>query len=519
MSQFRPLSRRSVLKGASALGAASVMPFGFVGTAQAAHSRFVARMERDIQNLDPANRVSTVEGNILRATYQRLADFKPGSFEWQLDAAAELKQVSDTEITFTLKPGQKFAGGYGEMTAEDVKFSFERFNNPPPGGKKATYAADWAALDKVEVTGPLSGRIILKNPAPALWTTAICDSSGCIVSKKAFEALGDKVMTQTAGSGPYLQAEWVANQRFVLKRNPDWQGAKPVFEEIVLRPVSESKTAEIAFKSNEIDFTRVDISSVDDFKKAAATKLTTIDAIDYIWIGMNVEKKPLDNVKVRQAIKAAVDVSQVLDGAYDGKVKPAKSLIPPALLGSWKDAPAPKRDVALAKKLLAEAGLPNGFKTRITVLNQPVYKNAALVVQANLAEVGIECEVDAQDGGTYWSSGKAEAGQNLDLSLQLFKGKADPSFYTQWFLTSQVGNWNWQRWKNEEFDNLHKAAASTNDPAERTKALVRMQQLMEESAAYIWLTHDVLVFASKDWLKPAVLPNGSDWQLPFFSEA
>jgi peptide/nickel transport system substrate-binding protein len=515
-----PVSRRSTLKGAATLAVLGAVPLGWPSRAFAARERVVARMERDIQNLDPAFRTSTVEANILRAVQQRLVRFKPGSFEWEPDAAESIRQVSPTVIEFALRPGQAFTGGYGELTAEDVKFSFERFNNPPPGQKKASYASDWAQLEAVEVTGPLTGRILLKKPAPALWLTALADASGCLVSRRAFEQMGEKVNTHAVGSGPYLQAEWTAEQRYLLGANPDYRGSMPArFKEIALRPVQDGKAAEIAFRAGELDFTRIDVTSVEEFRKLKEARLSTIDAIDYIWIGLNVEKPPLDDLRVRRAIRLAIDVDAALTAAYDGKVKRANAVIPPQLLGHWAEAPVHRRDVAAARRLLAEAGHANGIKVTLTCLNQPAYRTAALVAQANLAEAGVQCEVRALDGGSYWSAGAGEAGAQLELSLQLFKGKADPSFYTQWFTAAQVGEWNWQRWKSPEYDALHEQAASTLDAAERTKAFVRMQQLMDESAAFVWLTHDALVFAAQAWLKPAVLPNGNDWQLAYFAEA
>jgi len=514
------ITRRAVLKGASALALAAGAPFAWPGAARAARAGLTARIERDIQNLDPAFRTSTIEANILRCVQQRLVRFKPGSFEWEPDAAESIRQVGPTVIEFTLRPGQGVAGGQGALTAEDVKFSFERFNNPPAGQKKASYASDWGQLEAVEVTGPLAGRIVLKKPSPALWLTTLADVSGAILPRAAFEALGEKAKVQAVGSGPYLQAEWTPEQRYVLRPNPDYRGTLPArFKEIVLRPVQEAKTAEIAFRAGELDFTRIDVTAVETFAALKDARLTRIDAIDYIWLGLNVEKPPLDDPRVRRAIRLAVDVDAMLAAAYDGKAKRAKTLIPPALLGHWAEAPLRRRDVAEARKLLAEAGHPNGIKTTLTCLNQPTYRTAALVAQANLAEAGVQCEVLALDGGAYWSAGAAERGKELALSLQLFKGKADPSFYTQWFTAAQVGEWNWQRWKSPEYDALHEAAASTLDPQERTKAFVRMQQLMDESAAFIWLTHDALVFASQAWLKPAVLPNGNDWQLAHFAEA
>lgn len=505
----QPPSRRTILKAGAAAGAVATLPFGFAGPASAEGDRLTVRIARDIQNLDPANRPSFIEGNVILAVCQRLIAFKPGTFEWEPDAAASIAQTSPTLIDFALKPGLAWHDGSGTMTAEDVKFSFERFRTPGPDGKLPQYAKDWEALDHVEVTGPLTGRIHLKSPAPALWLVTLPDSSGAIVSRSAFKADGGP-KAGLVGTGPMTFAGWEPNQRVTLRANPAWTGPRPGFPEIVLRPVADPKTAELALRAGELDFTGIDPASTRDMERVPATRVISQDSINFVWIGINVEKPPFDNPKVREAMRMAIDIDQVILAAYDGAVERAKSLIAPPLLGHWPDAPVHKRDAAAAKRLLTEAGHRDGFPARITVLNTPAYRTAAVVVQAMLSEIGIAVEIEALDGGSFWSMGEGEQGRNLELSIQRFGGKADPAFQTQWFVSEQVGQWNWQRWKNADYDRLYAEAAATLDPAERARLYVAMQQLMDQSAAFIWLTHEVNVFAARDWLEPAILPNGDD---------
>lgn len=509
------VTRRQLLQ-ASGAGAAA-LPFLTARHAFATRDSIVVRIERDIQSLDPARRIGSVEGNILRATMRRLAMFKPGSYEIENDAAETLEQVDETTIAFTLKPGIMFQDGYGELTTEDVKFSFERFNNPAEGEEPATYAKDWAALDHVEVIDSHSGKLILKNPAPALWLIAIADVSGCIVSKRAYQELGEQVKTKAIGAGPYRVSDWQPNRSITLTADPDYLGEQPPIPEIVLRPIQEPKTAQLAFRSDEVHFAKLDDpASAEALEQVAGTEIIRKDSINYVWMGMNVEKPPLDEPKVREAIRKALDVDAMLLAGYDGTVGRAKSLLAPSLLGHWEDAPVIERDVEGAKALLEEAGYGGGFPIRLTLLNKPYFQTMALVAQANLAEIGISVELEVLDGGTYWSMGEGEAGENLELSLQRFGGKADPSFQTQWFTSDQVGSWNWQRWRNEEFDRLNTQAESTTSEAERADLYIRMQKLMDESNAYVWLTHEVNSFATKDWLEPSILPNGDDWQYRHF---
>jgi peptide/nickel transport system substrate-binding protein len=509
-------SRRRMLQGSAALGTATLAG-GIPRVAFGAHASVTARIERDIQNMDPANRIGAVEGNIIRSVMPRLVMFKPGSFQWENDAAESVTQIDDTTIEFVLKPGIMWQHGYGELTAEDVKFSYERFN--PPDGEPAGYAADWGALDHVEVTGTHSGRLILKHAAPALWTVALADVSGCIVCKRAYEESPDEVLTtKIVGVGPYMVAEWRPNESITLRADPNYFGAAPAIQEIVLRPIQEPRTAQLAFRGDEIHFTKLeDPAAAEALADDPSARIIKQDSINYVWVGMNVEKPPLDDIRVRQAIRLGIDVDEVILAGYNGTVSRANALMAPGLLGHWADAPVVQRNVEEARRLLAEAGHEGGLDIRLTLLNQSQYVTAGQVIQAQLAEIGVKVNLEVLDGGSYWSMGEGEAGENLELSLQEFGGKADPSFQTQWFVSGQAGEWNWQRWRNEEYDRLNQEAESTLDETARGEIYVRMQQLMEESHAYIWLTHGVNVFATKEWLEPSILPNGDDWQYRHFA--
>jgi len=516
-------SRRRFLGSAATTAGLLATGLPFPVLAQQGRSSITLAISRDIQGLlTPPERVGAIEGNIMRAVCQGLIRFKPGSFEWELWAAKKLEQTGDTTIEFELNPGLMFHDGYGEMTADDVKFSFELFKQNGPDGKPAGYAKDWAALDHVEVTGKYTGRILLKTPAPQLWLVVLPDNSGLIISKKAWEAgcyRSDRQPIKLVGTGAYMLTEWVPNQHVVLKTNPDWKGQKPGFAEVVLQPVRDPKTAELALRANELQFTAVEPADAAEVQKEKDTVLLRQDSINYVWLGLNIAKPPFDNPKVRQALKLAIDVDQVLAGAYNGTVKPAYALMAPGLLGYWADAPRPKPDPEQAKKLLAEAGHPNGFKCTLTLMSRPTFQAIGQVVQAMLGEIGVQVELQVLDAAAYYASGQGESGKNLDMALQRFGGKADPAFQTQWFVSSQIGTWNWQRWADPEFDEASAKAASTNDKAERNRLYIEAQKRMEASGAFIWLTHEANIFAFRPWLKPAVLPNGDDMLYDRFTTA
>jgi len=480
-------------------------------------SSITVRIDRDLAVLDPANRTGPWDGNVMRVVFQRLMKQKPNSAELELDAAAEVKQVSPTVIEFRLKPGQMFTDGFGEMTAEDVKFSFERIGLPPKdGAKESSYKNDWLHLAGVEVKGKYEGRIVLAQPRANLFDVVIADGSGCIVSKKAVEQRGADFATKPVGSGPYQLVSLERQKGATLRRNAAYAGRKPRFDEIAIRFISDARTTDLALRSGELDFAVLAPASADPLRAIAGLTVSDQPSIAYVWLGMNVEKAPLSDLRVRQAIRLALDVDQMLAAGYNNKAPRLNTLLPPQILGHWREAPVYKRNVAEAKSLLAAAGASN-LKLKLLILNQANYQNMALVARSLLADVGITVEVDAQEGGTFWNSGKGDTGKNIDLFITRFNGKHDPNFIMQWFVSGQIGNWNWQRWNSPEFDALYAQSASELDPAKRRQIVIEAQRLMDRSSAFVWLTNEANTLVHRSWIRPAAVPGWLDWQYDEFT--
>jgi len=480
------------------------------------HPNITVRIARDLAVLDPANRTGPWDGNVMRVVFQRLMTQKPNSSELELDAAAEIKQVSPTVIEFRLKPGQMFTDGFGEMTAEDVKFSFERIGLPPKAGaKESSYQKDWLYLSGVEVKGKYEGRIVLTRARANLFDVVIADGSGSIVSKKAVEQRGADFATKPVGSGPYALVSFERQKGATLRRNAAYAGRKPRFDEIAIRFIPDARTTDLALRSGELDFAVLAPAAADPLRAVAGLTVSDQPSIAYVWLGMNVEKGPLADLRVRQAIRAALDVDQMLAAGYNGKAPRLNTLLPPQILGHWRDAPVYQRNVAEAKRLLAAAGVSN-LKLKLLILNQANYQSMALVARSLLADVGITVEVDAQEGGTFWNSGKGETGRNIDLFIIRFNGKHDPNFIMQWFVAGQIGNWNWQRWNSPEFDALYAQSAGELDPAKRRQLVIEAQRLMDKSSAFVWLTNEANSLVYRSWLRPAAVPGWLDWQYDDF---
>ncbi|MBU3737729.1 MAG: ABC transporter substrate-binding protein [Rhodoferax sp.] len=515
----RPFSRRELL--AAGAGLSGIFGAGFTqwATAQTGAGpkpSVVVRIDREIGTCDPAFRVGPPEGGIIRAVYQRLMSPKANSTELELDAAAEVRQVSPTAIDFRLKPGQMFTDGFGEMTAEDVKFSFERIGLPAAaGGKDSPYKADWLHLVRVEVRSKYEGRIVLSAPRANVFDIAISDISGSIVSKKAVEQRGGDIGTAPVGSGAYQMGAYDRQKGVVLKRNPAYSGRKPHFDEISLRVISDPKTTELAVRAGEVDFALLNPTAADPLRGVAGVTVDDVPGMAFVWLGMNVEKGPLSDLRVRQAIRLGVDVDQMVLAGYNGKAPRLNTALPPQILGHWKEAPVYRRNVAEARRLLAAAGVTS-LKLRLTILNQPQFQNMALVARALLAEIGITVDVDQQTPATFWNSGKDEIGKNLELYMVQFNGKHDPNFVLQWFRPAQIGVWNWSRWNSPDFERLYNEAADELDIAKRRDKVLEIQRLMDQTSAYVWLTNGANAVVRRSWLKPAAVPGWADWQYTSF---
>jgi peptide/nickel transport system substrate-binding protein len=196
--------------------------------------------------------------------------------------------------------------------------------------------------------------------------------------------------------------------------------------------------------------------------------------------------------------------------------------VAPGLVGHRAHNLIEKPDLEQAKKLLADAGFANGFKSKLDVQNTADHVAAAQVIQAQLAQVGIDVKINTLDSGTFWTLGieKDNPGwKDIELIYNRYSMAPDPFWGTTWFTPEQVGIYNWERWNSKEFGDLDKAAVREMDPAKRGPIYAKMQDLMEESGAYIFVTHGSNAFIYRDSIVPAIRPDGGNHMFRKFKVA
>jgi peptide/nickel transport system substrate-binding protein len=378
--------------------------------------------------------------------------------------------------------------------------------------KETDWSGYFVALDHVEVHGDRIGTIVLNKPFAPFITVTLCHGPGAVLCEQAVKDAGGKFTTDfPAICGPYTY-EAIPGQRATFRPNPEWTGPKPAFDVVHANVITEAKAAELAFDAGELDVTDIGTDTLARYRtqmpEGAAVSIA--GELAYMWLGMNTEHPKLQDKRVRRAIQYAVDVDSILQGAYSNASSKSFGIVCPGLIGKRYETKYYQYDPAKARELLAEAGVSD-LELTLKTLNAQERMLTATIIQANLAEVGIKVNIVPLDGGPFWEMGmesKGDQWKELEIWLMRYTTTPDPYEATQWFTSDQVGVWNWERWTSEEFDRLYDEGIAETDEAKRDDIYVRMQEIMEETGAYVWINHDPSAYVHRADLEISVAPSG-----------
>ena len=504
------IDRRGFLRQSAMAGAA--IACGLPGASWAVQGdQLHIRNYLDIASLDPPFSLSGADNLIQRVIFLNLLRFKTdGSWETELDAAEYFEAIDETHYAFRLKSGLMFSDGFGEMTADDVKFSFERIIDPDVN---AINAPDIGTLSHVDVHDRYSGTIVLKSPYSVFVPMAA--ASYGIMSRKAVDSVGGRFGTQPpCCSGPYRVREWQAKRKTILEKNPVWDGPDAAFSEIHVYAMTDAKAAEMAFEAGQLDCAEISVESVEPFRKQLPpdSHLEVLPSGRNFWLGINQSNPALQDLRIRQAVQYAIDAEAVVEASWFGLTEPAMGPVPRGMLGCRDRTLVPHSgDAEKARTLLREAGVELPLRLRLDIASDTIYLTAAQVIQWSLKKVGIEVDIRTHDAGTFLTLGQESAGdqwKDLQLFFTSFIGSSDPFYSLVWFITEQMGHWNWERFSNEEFDRLNGLAQAINDTTERDRMYRRMQDIMEESGCYRFICNGVMPQIVRNSIAPAFTPDG-----------
>lgn len=402
--------KRTIIAPAAAL--AVLMFAGALAPVQAQDNTLqISAGGSDIATLDAHRATSTTDKVLMGWIYNGLVRFPPGSADpkdLEPDLAERWEVSPDKKTwTFFLRKGVKFHGNWGEFTADDVVYSLTRSGDP----KRSTFASDFAAIDSITKVDDTTVRIVLKYADANFLGRVSNYHGGNIVSRKAAESLGDKFGAAPVGTGPFAFAENVTQQYVKLVAHEGYFRGRPKIDTIMYRLIPSDSARELAFTSGELDviYAKREQRWVDTARRRANITVDIFRPGEFRTLHINRNIPPLNDIRVRQAIAAAINVDDLV--RYVGKDVGPKgcSVVPPGYLGEDCSAGAYAFDQAKAKALLKEAGHPDGFTLKATVSNISSQLPFMEIIQAQLAKVGIKLEMNVVDHPTYHSQIRKDA--------------------------------------------------------------------------------------------------------------
>ena len=410
-------------------------------------------------------------------------------------------------VTLKLRPGVRFHDGE-PFDAEAAKYSLERHLTMQGSFRRA----EISQVEKVEAPDRETIRLHLKAPfAPLI--AQLTDRAGMMVSPKAAKAAGDKFGTRPVCAGPYRFVERIAQDRIVVERFADyWDKARVGIDRIVYQPIQDSTVRLANLKSGGLDLIeRLLATDIAEVKKDAKLRLATGTELGYQGITINVangEKanNPLaKNPKVRQAFELAIDREVIDQVVFNGVNQPNNQWVSPHNPYYMAKFPTPKRDLAKAKALIKEAGVPTPIVLDFMVPNNPESRAVAEVIQGMTAEAGFDLKIRVTEFAT--SLNEAEKG-NFHLYFLAWSGRTDPDGNIFSF-ASCGGPLNYGRFCDPKVDELLNKARTSVSMADRKAAYEAAAPKILAEGGVLYLYHRTLLFAHTARLEGyKVMPDG-----------
>ncbi|HXR58562.1 MAG TPA: ABC transporter substrate-binding protein [Burkholderiales bacterium] len=444
-------------------------------------------MAEDPDVLDPTLARTFVGRIVFSALCDKLFDLDEKLNIVPMLALSQQWSADNKQLTLKLRPGVTFHDGE-KFDAAAVKYNLERHKTMPGSNRRG----ELASVSSVDVVDPMTVRINLSAPFAPLLAT-LTDRSGMMVSPKAAQAEGDKFGAHPVCSGPFKFVERVAQDRIVLERYDGYWDKKDIhFQKITYLPIVDATVRLANLKSGQLDFIeRLAPSDVAGLKADSRFKISKIVEIGYQGIDFNVgksdisKKNPLGkDARVREAFELALDRQGIVQVAMDGEAEVGNQWVAPSNRYYGKSAPIPKRDVAKAKKLLAEAGVPNPVVNLMTPTTSDAQR-IAQVVQAMVKEAGFDVKIQSTEFAT--SLNLADKGQ-YEAYVLAWSGRADPDGNLHTMLSCK-GPTNYSGYCNPDVERAIDESRTSLDPAKRAAAYDRIAAQVQKDRPIIYLFH------------------------------
>ncbi len=489
----------------------------------------------DIATWDIHSQNNALQNGVHAAVYESLVYYNSKSFKVEPVLATAWKQMSPTQVRFTLRQGVKFHDG-SAFTADDAVFSIERAM-----AKTSNFQVYTNGIDRVVKVDANTIDVFTKDPNPVLlnqmtelrmMSKAWAEKNNSVAPKDIKTQDENFAHRNAMGTGPYKLKSWQPDQRLVLEKSTAWWGkADTNVTEIVYTPVKAVATRMAALLSGEVDFV-LDPSPQDLARVRSNPNLKVMDGIENrtIFLGMdqfrtelpgsNIKgKNPLKDVKVRKALYQAIDMDTIARVTLRGLGQPTGALVAPQVNG-WTQAVHKRHpyNVAAAQKLLADAGYKDGFEVDFACPNNRYINDEQIcqAITAMWARVGVKAKLRTLPLTTYFPMI-----QRYEASIYML-GWGVPTFDAFYSLQSLVrtvgtggdGNYNVGRYSNPKLDAVIDRIKTETDPFIRPRLLNEALQLATDDVSHIPLHNQIIPWAMKGNIEVVHRPdNRLDWRL------
>lgn len=495
------IGRRGLLKSGAAIAVLSSGIFtGTLANAQEPVRGGTLRLgfSADPGGFDPAQGPSGMSHVVIEQIYSTLMSVDENALPYP-DLAKSYEMSEDgLQYTFRLREGVTFHNG-DPLTAEDVKFTFDRLRDPDSG---YSYQSQVETIEDVEAVDDLTVVFKLSRPTgPFLTYMAFPGSS--IVPKALLES-GHNLNAEPIGSGPFKFVSYQPRSMIRFERNENfYEAGKPYFDGMEFHLIADVTALTNAVLSGTINFSNeIPPRDWQRVKDAEGIVGLTLEGSRFYWLLPNNETPPMDNPLVRQAIAHAIDRSAIVAGTFYGQAVPFKGGVIPewnwahADIDYFSEGADPER----ARELLSEAGYPEGFETSLTMASSfPAMVSMAPVIQANLAAVGIRVQVSTMEIPRYWD--EVWGPSNFGMTAMYWVSPlADPDDFVYNNYACGTGI-NVQKSCDAEMDALLEEAKSGTTEKERKEVYRRQQELSLEQMPIVPLVNSYILTAHTDALK------------------
>jgi len=490
VANSQPGQKEDVMARAVTLGFALLLALGLLAPAelqaQTKDDTLVYALQSDVQNWDPPNSVLRESIILGYNVFDHLAarDLKTGKVGPSL--ALSWKNLDDTTWEVKLRPNVKFHDGT-PFGAKDVKATFDRVLNPE---NKLTARGNHAKIKSVEVVDDLTVRFKTDGPYP-LFVERL--TAQVMQSEKVIREKGHEWMQENpVGTGPYKLVKWMKKQEHLLVRNDDYWGPKPAFKYVRIRIIPEQATQIAELVSGGVDIIKaVPPDQMDVINKSGQARTVTSPILRTAFIQLDQAGRsgpnPMTDKRVRQAVNYATDIDGIIKHVLNGLADRTATTVNPMAFGYDPSVKPYKQDLAQAKKLLAEAGYPNGLEVgfmRTQPIVEPGLIQTSDAIVADLAKAGIRTKARM-------------VGESGPFTNLVRDSKPDPMFEWSWgyysifdadaiFYDVMTCNQPYSYYCNKAFDDLVLQGRSTLDPKKRAEIYAKAQRMIHDDAAYLF---------------------------------